>query len=62
MEQRDREIEGLKRDVGELREAVRLWRGKFREAVHYIRALRSSSRDRNVLPPVPESLRDYIDE
>lgn len=62
LEQRDREIEGLKYDVGELKEAVRLWQGKFREAVAYIRSLRSSSRDRDELPPVPESLRDDIDE
>ena len=62
LEQRDREIESLKHDVGELREAVRLWQGKFREAVHYIRSLRAASRDRNALPPVPESLREYIDE
>ena len=60
--QRDREIESLKHDVGELREAVRLWREKFREAVAYIRELRAVSRDRNALPPVPESLRDDIDE
>lgn len=62
LEQRDREIEALKYDVGELREAVRLWQGKFREAVAYIRSLRAASRDRSALPPVPEALRDDIDE
>ena len=62
LEQRDREIEGLKHDVGELREAVRLWQGKFREAMAYIRRLRAESPDHRALPPVPDSLRDDIDE
>lgn len=62
LEQRDREIESLKHDVGELREAVRLWQGKFREAVAYIRRLRAASPDREAIPPVPESLRDDVDE
>jgi len=61
LEQRDHQIQELKHDVGELREAVKLWQGKFREAMAYIRRLRAASPDREALPPVPESLRDDID-
>lgn len=55
IERQGRKIDGLEREM-------QSWKAKFREAVDYIRRLRAVSRDHDALPPVPESLRDDIDE
>lgn len=62
LEQRDRRIEELQSDVGKLQETVTLWKGKFRQAMEYIRVLRAHDHNRDALPPVPESLRNDLNE
>ena len=67
LEQRDRTIEQLRRNdeeqgsrIENLERELRMWKGKFWQAIEHIRVLRSPHRDRDVLPPVPESLRDDL--
>lgn len=75
LEQRDRTIESLRNDdkerdqridqlesrVDSLQDEVRKWKRKFFLAVEYIRIIRRSVENRDLLPPVPDHLRDDID-
>ena len=60
LEQRDRTIEQQGNRIENLERELRTWKDKFWIAIEHIRVLRSPNRDRDVLPPVPESLRDDI--
>lgn len=60
LEQRDRQLEQQGDRIENLERELRTWKDKFWVAIEHIRVLRSPNRDRDVLPPVPESLRDDI--
>lgn len=60
LEQRDRQLEQQGNRIENLERELRTWKDKFWVAIEHIRMLRSPNRDRDVLPPVPESLRDDI--
>lgn len=60
LEQRDRQLEQQGNRIENLERELRTWKDKFWVAIEHIRVLRSPNRDRDVLPPVPESLRDDI--
>lgn len=60
LEQRDRQLEQQGNRIENLERELRTWKDKFWVAIEHIRVLRSPNRDRDSLPPVPESLRDDI--
>lgn len=60
LEGQGRQIKNLQNDVSELRQEVRTWKSKFRDSMSYIRALIPLVRDRDDVPPMPESLRDDL--
>lgn len=60
LEQRDRQLEQQGNRVENLERELRTWKDKFWVAIEHIRVLRSPNRDRDVLPPVPDELRDDI--